>query len=187
MKNKMLSLKSMIRLEKWVDKQCSDITFDTDPKTLLDSLHLNIKWTYPGELPKDTEVELCPSDDKNYNGLIRVDSKMMNTKFAYMHEVVHYLMDVGRGNKVERVFTRKSKGKTTDEHEQDVNYATAAILLPREYMQHIIYEYDTVKPKMDELRVLAELCKKSGLDKKAVLRRWHEVRVLTKYEPLLMQ
>lgn len=61
----------------------------------------------------DNEAELIPIDDSNYYGLIRLRKELKKHKFAYIHEIIHYIFDVGYGNKVDECFFEKRKEKPT--------------------------------------------------------------------------
>lgn len=78
----------------------------------------------------DNEAELLPIDDNNYYGLIRMRKELKKYKFVYIHEIIHYIFDVGYGNKVTECFSRKKKGKTNSHEEQRTNYMTAAYIMP---------------------------------------------------------
>ena len=122
MKKKMLSIDRMIEIEDWIEKMQSTISSGSlDSVGLLKELKLKLDYVDQKDFPTDTEAELRPCNDDQYNGLIRLNKSFAKTRFAYMHEIIHYLMDVGIGNKVTTVFSRKTKGNTTDYHEQEVN------------------------------------------------------------------
>lgn len=78
----------------------------------------------------DNEAELLPIDDNNYYGLIRMRKELKKYKFVYIHEIIHYIFDVGYGNKVTECFSRKKRGKTNSHEEQRTNYMTAAYIMP---------------------------------------------------------
>jgi hypothetical protein len=78
------------------------------------------------------------------------------------------------------VFSRKTRGNTEDEHEQEVNYAAAAAILKYKDMKNFILEYDQTKPKMDELLFVHNICKKYNQETTTVIRRIKEVRTLMK-------
>lgn len=74
-------------------------------ESLADKLRLKVE--YVTDMDEDNEAELLPINDDNYNGLIRVHKDLEKSKFAYIHEIIHYIFDVGFGNKVTRGFIRK--------------------------------------------------------------------------------
>ena len=79
---------------------------------------LGLKVEYVTNMADDNEAELIPIDDSNYYGLIRLRKELKKHKFAYIHEIIHYIFDVGYGNKVDECFFRKKKGKTNSHEEQ---------------------------------------------------------------------
>ena len=185
MKKNKLTIEKMIEIEKLIEKMQSEFSCQSiTDKEFLNELNLKLEYVSPDEFPNDTEAELCPSEDESYLGLIRVNNKFANTRFAYVHELIHYLMDVGIGNKVTQSYARKTKGQTTDPHEQEINYATAAAILNRQYIEEILVAYDTSKPKMDELKMVNDICKQYEQNRTTVIRRIQEVRKLMKVASL---
>ena len=181
MKNEMLSIEKMLEIETWIDNVQSSILHDfIENENLLQKLNLKLEYVDQKDFPANTEAELRPCEDKNYYGLIRLNNNYVNTRFAYMHEIIHYLMDVGFGNYVTKVFSRRTKGNTIDNHEQEINYATAATILRYSQMKDIILKYDRSKPKMDELAMVNDICKEYGQEQTTVIRRVQEVRKLMK-------
>ena len=84
---------------------------------------LGLKVEYVTNMADDNEAELIPIDDSNYYGLIRLRKELKKHKFAYIHEIIHYIFDVGYGNKVDECFFRKKKGKTNSHEEQRTSTA----------------------------------------------------------------
>lgn len=99
-----------------------------DDNELSDKLGLKVE--YVMNMSDDNEAELLPIDDNNYYGLIRMRKELKKYKFVYIHEIIHYIFDVGYGNKVTECFSRKKKGKTNSHEEQRTNYMTAAYIMP---------------------------------------------------------
>ncbi len=181
MKKDMLSVEKMLEIESWIEKNAIDVSNDSlRDQSLLKNLGLKLEYVSQEEFSPDTEAELTPIEEKSYFGLIRINKKYIDTGFAYMHEVMHYLMDVGRGKRVCSVFSRKTKGNTLDEHEQVINYATAAAILKYKDIKDCIIEYDRSSPKMDELAFVSRICKKYNQEQRTVIRRIREVRQLMK-------
>lgn len=177
----MLAIDKMLEIEDWIDEVYSKIVeADIPDENTLKSLKLKLEYIDQDKFDQETEAELCPTDENGYLGLIRVSRKYLHSKFAYVHEIIHYLKDVGIGNRVEKVYARRTKGNTQDNHEQEVNYATAATILKYKDMKKIIVEYDKSKPKMDELKFVEDLCIKYGQERTTVIRRIREVRSLMK-------
>lgn len=181
-RKKILSPERMCQLEKWLAaselskfNSCSD-------EELSDAFHLKVEYADEKELPRDTEAILMPCDDENYVGLIKLQEKYRVARFAYIHEIIHYLMDVGNGNRVTETFTRKTTGKTETDHEQDVNYITAAYIMPLVEIKGELKEYDESAPKIDELQFIHRLRKKYGQSRRVVIRRIQEVRKINQVE-----
>lgn len=178
--NKLLSVEKMIELENWLDVLPHDIQDGLNDEDLSEKLGLKIEYVDKTELGKDVEAELCRVNEGNYNGLIRLNKDLKNKKFSYMHEVMHYLRDVGVGNRVERTFSRKVKGKTSTIEEQEINYLTAAAIIPKKEMHARIQGYDSSSPKMDEVVFVNLLCEAFGQSQTTVLRRVREIRKMQK-------
>ena len=181
MKNKTLPIEKMLEIENWIEEIYDTIISNSmTDECLLKKLNLKLEYIDQNKFKPYIEAELCPSEDLNYNGLIRVNKKYINIRFAYMHEIIHYLRDVGFGNRVEKVFERKTRGNTKDQHEQEVDYATAATILRYKVMKDIILNYDRSKPKRDELLLIYDICDKYNQEPTTVIRRIKEVRILMK-------
>ena len=177
-RKKTLPVNRMIELEKWINTLPPQIQSHLGDSELPQMLSLKMEYVNKLQLPPDAEAELCPSTDEAYNGLIRIDEKLKNTSFPYMHEIIHYLRDVGIGNRVTRCFQRKTTGKTEDISEQDTNYCAAASVMRYSEIKDLLIEYDKTHPKMDELAFVDSICKKYKQDRVAVMRRIVEVRQL---------
>lgn len=145
------------------------------------SVKLNLKVEYVTDMADDNEAELLPIDDDKYNGLIRLRKELEKNKFAYIHEIIHYIFDVGYGKKVTKPFARKRKGKTNSREEQRTNYMTAAYIMPLEQIVNFLQEYDYSIPKTDELKFVRDLQKEYEQNEVTVVRRIREVRRITKY------
>lgn len=144
------------------------------------SSRLGLKVEYVTDMADDNETELLPIADDNYFGLIRLRKELKKYKFAYIHEIIHYIFDVGYGNKVTQCFSRKKKGKTNSREEQRTNYMTAAYSMPSEQIKSELYKYDHSSPKMDEILFLRMLQTRYEQSETAVIRRIREVRKLSK-------
>lgn len=149
-----------------------------DDNELSDKLGLKVE--YVMNMSDDNEAELLPIDDNNYYGLIRMRKELKKYKFAYIHEIIHYIFDVGYGNKVTECFSRKKKGKTNSHEEQRTNYMTAAYIMPSAQIAGELYKYDHSVPKMDELAFIRTLQARYQQSETAVIRRIREVRKLIK-------
>ncbi len=174
-KEKKLTVDEMIQMEKELEQSILlKKGLSADEKNL--SEILNLKVEYVDNMEDDNEAELLPINDNRYFGLIRLPKELNKTKFAYTHEIIHYIFDVGYGKRVNSKFARKKKGKTISREEQKTNYKTAAYIMPREEIWQALVEYDNKRPKMDELEFVSGLKRRYGQSELAVIRRIREVR-----------
>lgn len=154
------------------------LNLSADDSQLSEKLRLKVE--YVSDMSDDNEAELLPIDDDNYYGLIRLRKELKKYKFAYIHEIIHYIFDVGYGNKVTTCFARKKKGKTNSREEQRTNYMAAAYIMPSEQIREELYNYDRTIPKMDEIVFIRTLQTRYEQNETAVIRRIREVRKLIK-------
>ena len=172
-----LSAKEMIEMENWLKTECiPKIGADLSEEQMSSILKLKVEYVDPGNLAEHVEAELTPIQDPAYNGLIRVNNECRGKAFAYLHEIIHYVYDVGIGNKVRTTFTRMSKGHTESKHEQKINYMAAALCMNCEKIESHIQLYDNSRPKMDELKFVNDLCREFNQPRAVVIRRIQEVR-----------
>lgn len=178
-KKKQLSVEQMIEMEDAL-KHCELVTMNLHPddEKLFEKLHLKVE--YVDDMDDDNEAELCPIDDDFYLGLIRLRKELTKYKFAYSHEIIHYIFDVGYGKRVTDSFTRKRKGKTDSIEEQKTNYMAAAYIMPYKQFVSELQKYDDSHPKMDEVKFISDLKKRYGQSETAVIRRIREVRMMSK-------
>jgi hypothetical protein len=87
------------------------------------------------------------------------------------------LRDVGIGNKVECVYARKRKGKTDSAEEQEINYLTAAAVMPIDKIFIDLEKYEKISFE-EEPNFLNDMAKKYSQDINAISRRFIEVRSL---------
>lgn len=177
---KMIPIEKMQEIEDWLHDNEQYFNVGIDEQELLYRLKLKVEYLDDGCFHPNTEAELCATDDVAYNGLIRINKKYNKGRFACIHEIIHYLQDVGIGNKVVKTYARKTKGNTTDQHEQEINYTAAAAILKYDMMKSRIYKYDTTRPKMDELKFVNDICVEYNQNRTTVIRRIREVRALMK-------
>lgn len=155
-----------------IDQFCENNNVSDD--VLAERLDLIVQ--YFDELPEDVEAELCPPDDDSHVGIIKILKTCAN-KFSYMHEIMHYFRDVGPGNKVECVYSRKRKGKTESTEEQEINYLTAAAVMPIDKIIVDLKEYENISLE-EEPNFLASMAEKYSQDVNAISRRFIEARCL---------
>ncbi|WP_195462860.1 ImmA/IrrE family metallo-endopeptidase [Anaerotruncus colihominis] len=141
---------------------------------------LGLQVEYVSDLEDDNEAELCQTNNSEFLGLIRLRKELKKYKFAYIHEIIHYVFDVGCGNKVTSSFARKRKGKTDSRDEQRINYKTAAYIMPYEEILKALQEYDKSFPKMNAIQFVRKLQETFEQSETAVIRRIKEVRRISK-------
>lgn len=84
----------MIKLEEKTKekKLCELVSKDN----LLEELSLKLDYVDTNKdksWDKNTEAVFMPCNDNSYNGIIKVPEKYRNSKFAYVPEIVHYVID----------------------------------------------------------------------------------------------
>lgn len=172
-----LTLEEMLDSEKWIEKNWNTAMEGCkNYSDLAKKLGLFVEYIPANELGNGIEAVLAPSNSKHYNGVIRINNEYRNINFSFVHELIHYLSDVGIGNPVTCQFTRKKKGSDKTHHEQIIDFRAAAATMKYQEIKKDIIRYDKSKPKLDELRFIDELCKKYSQEPASVLRRIREVR-----------
>ncbi len=150
--NNRLSVEKMIELEdKLTQSPLAEIGFAKTDEELAKILGLEIVVVHNDELPRDTEAMLTPNDNPRYFGLIQVKQKYRHSVFACIHEIIHYVFDVGCNKYVQETFERKIRGKTKGSHEQEINYMAASYSMPFIQIKEAIQNYNDSSPKADEL------------------------------------
>ncbi len=179
--NLSLSVKQMNRMEQRVKKECNDnysVGAGLTAEELSKKLGLLVEYGIDG-FADGLVAELIPprQDDNSCKGIIRINKKYSSdASFSYMHEIMHYILDVGVGNKVSRQYTRMETGKTENFHEQEINYAIVAYLMPLDEILEALNEFDSTEGKRDYKGLIESLCVKYGQNDTTVLRRLHEAR-----------
>lgn len=178
-KEKKFTVEEMIEMENELrlSELCS-LDLNPDDEDLFEKLRLKVE--YVDDMDDDNEAELLPIEDDYYLGLIRLRKELKKYKFAYSHEIIHYIFDIGYGRKVDRTFARKRKGKTESIDEQRTNYKAAAYIMPCIQITESLRGYDKSHPRADELKFLKHLQQFYGQSEEAVIRRIREVRKLTR-------
>ncbi len=154
---------------------------DGSDEALAKNLKLVVEYCSKGELPADTEAMLCPVKDSVHLGVIKIQKDCAITSFSFRHELIHYFRDVKVGHKVTVELARKIKGKTPNNGEQEVNYLTAASIMPLEEIRTKLDEFEAIVSQDKEKTFLLGLAKKYEQDEGAILRRIIEVRRLIDY------
>lgn len=129
-------------------------------------------------IEEGVEAKLIRPIHPGYNGTILIRESLRYSTFAFTHELMHYVFDVGEGNEVTQAFTRKFKGEEKDENEQLIDYRAAANRMREEMMIEEINIYDNAVPEMNPVLFVSRLCKKYGVDRVSAIRRVQEVRAI---------
>lgn len=180
-KKNTLSTNEMIEIENWLISECDpQIGRISSEEELSKKLKLRVEYVAPEYLAEHVEAELRPIDDDSYNGLIRVNASCIGKSFAYLHEIMHYIYDVGIGKKVDRVFTRMARGHTEGAHEQKINYMTAAFTMRYDKIEPRIRAYDESRPRLDAVKFVDDLSNEYKQPRSVVVRRIQEIRRIRK-------
>ncbi len=182
LEKKIRELQKMDILEKELQTYCINQYCENgnlSAESLARKLKLAVRYCSSDELPNDVEATLSASDAKEYFGEIKVLNESVQ-KFSFMHEIIHYFRDVGVGKRVTCTYTRKRQGKTDSEEEQEVNYLTAAAIMP---FNEIVKKLDLYENTNDDT-VIIQTAEEYSQIKSAVMRRFIEVRKLFDYREL---
>lgn len=164
------------RLEQELKK--SVLGQDTDPLSDVElARRFNLSLEIDNNLPDDTEAVLDKPNRPDVLGTIRVKQKYKANPFSCVHEIIHYVFDVGVGNCVQTQYTRKIRGCTQDPKEQETNYKSAAYIIPGDKLYDDLREFYQTYPR-DESRFIEKMCKKYDQPRVAVLRRIREIKRL---------
>ena len=122
----------------------NDLNIDAlDIEKLAQSLRLQMKCVPSLKENVRAHLDIAPNGS-NYNGVISYVANEKNdyqTNFDIIHEIMHYLDDVGYGKKVTTSFTRKNHGDRRAYHEQMIDYYAAAVAIPKDNLQRRIMLY----------------------------------------------
>ncbi len=157
-----------------IGQYCNDK--ELSESVIAEKLRLEVKHFNADELPDDVEATLSPPSDKSFLGEIKILETDSN-RFSFMHEIIHYLRDVGVGQTVRQEYTRKKQGKTDSVEEQEINYLTAAAVMPFEQIAADLKEFENLPEENNDV-YLEKVAKKYAQAKDAVYRRFIEVRSL---------
>lgn len=123
--------------------------------------------------------------DCNANGKIIVNTKHPgDDEFNYLHEVIHYVIDVGIGKKVDANYSRKYKGNSSIEHERDIDYMASVALIPGNELLKYLEHYRRQWYKINEVEYMKELEKKFKCSETCLQKRLREVHLLRKHKLL---
>lgn len=112
---------------------------------LAEFLKLEIVKANESDLPKNVKGLLDAPSKKGYNGKIKYvadGERKYFDNFVIIHEIIHYLHDVGVGRQVDHSFARVHHGYRRNYQEQIRDYFTAAAAIPIESLLERIGSYD---------------------------------------------
>lgn len=166
------SVDVLIQGERWVKENLTNVYgWPLTEEIIEKELNLRIEFV---KLSDDLEAELVP--DTLTNGCIQVNNTYSgNGEFRYLHEVVHYIHDVGVGRKVIKHYPRKRVDNGCDEHERKVDYLAAVALIPAEKLNADIARFRKKWFVTNEVEFMKELQKKYSCSEKCLRRRFQEV------------
>lgn len=174
-----LPVSVMLELEDSLNKsELHKYGADKDDNYLAKQFNLEVVFVDDAEMERGTEAELVPPIHDGYNGLIRIRESLRPSPFAFTHEIMHYVFDVGVGNVVQKTFARKTKGMSKSEHEQCIDYRAAANRMRYDKMVKEIARYDKSSPKMNPVAFVNHLCATYKVDSTSAIRRVQEVRAM---------
>lgn len=135
------------------------------------------------DLDDDIEAMLTPDD--RANGRIQINTKYADDEtFDYLHEVIHYIEDVGVGNKVTRSYPRLHAGNREDPHERQIDYMAAVALVPGNELLRRIEYYRNHWHSIDEIRFMHDLQKEFKCSAACLRERLKEVHTLRRHRLL---
>lgn len=179
LRRKGLPTSVMIELEDSLNKsKLHEYGADKDDNYLAKEFNLEVIFVDDTAMEHGIEAELAPPIHDGYNGVIRIRESLRPNPFAFTHELMHYVFDVGVGNVVQRTFTRKARGVHKSEHEQCIDYRAAANRMRYDKMVMEIAHYDQASPKMNPVSFVNHLCATYKVDSTSAIRRVQEVRAL---------
>lgn len=103
---------------------------------------LSLQMVAESSLPEGVRayLDIAPQSGE-YNGVVRYvrnGDKDYESNFDIIHEIMHYLNDVGAGKQVTKSFARVYHGNQRGYHEQMIDYYAAAVAIPKESLQERI-------------------------------------------------
>ena len=179
LRRKCLPTSVMLELEDSLNKsELHKFGADKDDDYLAKAFNLEVVFVDDAAMGRGVEAELAPPVHDGYNGLIRIRESLRPSPFAFTHEIMHYVFDVGVGNIVQETFMRKAKGVSKSEHEQYIDYQAAANRMRYDKMVSEIARYDNSSPRMNPVSFVNYLCATYKVDSTSAIRRVQEVRAM---------
>lgn len=142
------------------------------------SLAEKFKLDIDAPVDKKHRAALVAPTKEGYNGLILLRDKDNPNRFDLIHEMVHYVFDVGVGNVVTNSFYEDySENRESDnEDEREVNYMTAAIIMPFAEIERKLKDYFESDQKTDLMAFITSLQTDYSVSRGSVQMRIQEVR-----------
>lgn len=135
--------------------------------------------------PLDDNLEAVLIPDEHANGRIQLNEKYVDDEeFDYLHEVIHYLVDVGIGEKVQRTYPRQRVGNSNDPHERTIDYMAAVALVPGNKLLMRLEEYRKQWFKIDEIKFMESLQKEFKCSASCLRKRVRDVHRLRRHKLL---
>lgn len=171
----MLPVKQMLALEEWVEKvKQQGYIWPMSIKDVKEKLNLDV---VEKQLDSSLEARLIPPTSDSSNGVIEVNTQYSTKdQFGYAHEVVHYLKDVGVGNKVTHPYSRLSSPSDIDQHEREIDYCTAAYTIPKDSLADEIKRYRKNWYAIDEVKFFNDLMSKYSCKRECLILRIKEIQ-----------
>lgn len=112
-----------------------------DIEALARDLGLQVEESY--NLPQNYRGSLNEATSSNYNGLIQYskDKVLYAANFDITHEIIHYLVDIGKGKQVSQSFARLHHGNSRGHREQIIDYYAAAVAIPQADLRDRLSNY----------------------------------------------
>lgn len=177
-----LTAEEMVRWEREVDKKCVELYGRIDHQELANVLKLKIVKESDAAFDDNIIAELAPPEgndrEEEFVGRIRIRESCQDPKFPILHEIMHYILDVGGAGEVTAAQAKDIAGSEKTYHEQEIDYAAAAYAIPLEEIKDRLDKYDKTKPQQDLLKIVDSLNKKYNCGEEAVIRRIKEARKL---------
>ena len=161
-----------------IDKERNVDTLDVEE--LAKDLSLKLQIVSDSSLREDVRAYLdVAPQNSGYNGIVcyvRNGDNDYEANFDIIHEIMHYLNDVGHGKKVTKSFARVYHGNQREYHEQMIDYYAAAVAIPKESLQERIRIHSGNPHDESFINELADIYKQP---KETVKRRIGEVLALS--------
>ena len=130
------------------------------------------------KLPKQVRGILDATTQPQYHGVIKhtKETSLYSSNFDIIHEMVHYIKDVGVGKRVDKSFARAHHGNPKSHQEQVIDYYAAAMAIPQESLKKRISAYGC-DPYDDQF--VAQMMDVYKQPRETVIRRISEVLSLS--------